>query len=110
MEHTAVTSLSAPVSLLLCLAISLFALTAAISTGAVAEAAPMAALEFETSQGPLVVYPVGHGSLYFTFRGVTVHIDPYSQVADYRTLPKADQIWITHDHPDHLEVIVLPLP
>lgn len=99
-----VTSLSAPISLLPCLPALLAVLVVALAwTGAPAQAAPVAELEFETSEGPLVVYPVGHGSLYLTFRGVTVHIDPYSQVADYRTLPKADQIWITHDHADHFD-------
>ena len=103
-ERPAVTSLPAPVSLLFCLSILLLAVLAtAISTAGLEQAAPVAALEFETSQGPLAVYPVGHGSPYLTFRGITVHIDPYSQVADYRTLPKADQIWITHDHADHLD-------
>ena len=60
-------------------------------------------LEFETERGTLAVYPVGHGSLYFVYNGRTIHVDPYSAVADYSTLPKADQIWITHEHPDHLD-------
>lgn len=62
-----------------------------------------APLEFETSAGSLVIRPVGHGSLYFSFNGLTIHVDPWSSVADYSTLPKADQIWITHEHPDHLD-------
>lgn len=60
-------------------------------------------LNFETSAGPLSIYPVGHGSLYFTFQGLTIHVDPWSNVADYSSLPKADHIWITHEHPDHLD-------
>src|SRR5690606_9661755 len=60
-------------------------------------------LAFETSAGSLVIHPVGHGSLYFSFNGLTIHVDPWSSVGDYSTLPKADQIWITHDHPDHLD-------
>lgn len=62
-----------------------------------------APLEFETEGGTLAVHPVGHGSLYFVYNGMTIHVDPYSAVADYTTLPKADQIWITHEHPDHLD-------
>src|SRR5690606_15036350 len=60
-------------------------------------------LQFETSAGTLTIHPVGHGSLYLVFNDHTIHVDPFSSVADYCTLPKADQIWITHEHPDHLD-------
>jgi len=75
-----------------------------LALAALATAQPVAVLEFETSAGPLRIHPVGHGSLYFTFNGLTIHVDPYSRVADYSGLPKADQIWITHDHGDHLDL------
>ena len=52
----------------------------------------------KTSAGDLKITFVGHGSLMFTFAGKIIHVDPYSKVADYTKLPKADIILLTHDH------------
>ncbi len=56
----------------------------------------------KTSRGDLQITFLGHGTLYFTFERKVIHIDPYSKVADYSKLPKADVILLTHDHADHL--------
>ena len=57
----------------------------------------------QTSLGDLKITFLGHGTLMFTFRGRTIHVDPFSRVADYSKLPKADIILITHEHGDHLD-------
>ena len=56
-----------------------------------------------TSSGDLEITFLGHGSLRLTFGGKEIYVDPFSHVADYRQLPKADVIQITHEHPDHLD-------
>lgn len=62
---------------------------------------------FETSKGPLKVTLVGHGSVMFEFVGKVIQVDPYSQVADYSRLPKADLIILTHEHGDHLDTAAI---
>ncbi len=57
----------------------------------------------KTSQGDLEITFIGHGSLLFTYNGKLIHVDPFSPLADYAKLPKADMILITHDHRDHLD-------
>lgn len=63
----------------------------------------------ETSNGELTITFIGHGTLMFSFGGKIIHIDPYSEVADYSKLPKADIIFITHEHRDHLDLKAISL-
>lgn len=56
-----------------------------------------------TSAGELKIMFLGHGTLMLTFNARNIHVDPYSKVADYSKLPKADVILITHEHHDHLD-------
>jgi L-ascorbate metabolism protein UlaG (beta-lactamase superfamily) len=56
-----------------------------------------------TSAGELAITFIGHGSLMMTFKGKVIHIDPVSSEADYTSLPKADIVFLTHEHSDHLD-------
>jgi L-ascorbate metabolism protein UlaG (beta-lactamase superfamily) len=40
----------------------------------------------------------------FTFNGKVIHVDPFSKLAEYSKLPKADMLLITHEHRDHLDL------
>jgi L-ascorbate metabolism protein UlaG (beta-lactamase superfamily) len=64
----------------------------------------------KTSAGDLKITFIGHASLMLTlpavrhgFGGKVIHVDPYSQLADYAQFPKADVIFLTHQHLDHLD-------
>lgn len=62
---------------------------------------------FTTASGNLEITFIGHGSLMIRFDGKTIYIDPYSALADYSKLPKADLILITHEHFDHLDPVTI---
>jgi L-ascorbate metabolism protein UlaG (beta-lactamase superfamily) len=57
----------------------------------------------ETSAGELTLYFIGHGTLMFTWGDLVIHIDPVTREADYKQLPDADLILVTHEHGDHLD-------
>lgn len=58
----------------------------------------------KTAAGDLKITFIGHGTLMFNFGGKVIHIDPVGLYADYSKLPKADIIFVTHDHFDHLDI------
>lgn len=63
----------------------------------------------QTNSGELEITFLGHGTLMFTFQGKIIHVDPYSRVADYETLPKAEVILVTHHHFDHFDTKLIDM-
>jgi L-ascorbate metabolism protein UlaG (beta-lactamase superfamily) len=61
----------------------------------------------KTSAGKLEITFIGHGTLMFSFDGKTIHVDPWTKLADYSKMPKAHIILITHHHRDHLDLKAL---
>ena len=61
----------------------------------------------KTTAGDLKITFIGHGTLMFVFGGKVIHVDPWTKLADYSKMPKADVILITHEHRDHLDVKAL---
>ena len=64
---------------------------------------------FDTSEGELEITFIGHASLMVTFNSKVIHVDPWSKMADYSKLPKADIVLSTHEHSDHLDSAALDL-
>jgi L-ascorbate metabolism protein UlaG (beta-lactamase superfamily) len=62
---------------------------------------------FQTSGGELEIVFIGHGSLLFKTGGMTLYVDPYGKLADYGRMPKADLVFITHQHQDHLDLAAI---
>lgn len=60
-----------------------------------------------TSAGELEIMFIGHATLMFQFGETVIHVDPWSRLADYSKLPKADLILLTHHHGDHLDSVAL---
>ena len=63
----------------------------------------------KTNAGDLTMTFIGHGTLMFAFDGKIIHVDPVSREADYTDMPKADLIFVTHEHGDHLDTKVIKM-
>ena len=60
-------------------------------------------LSFDTGAGTLKVTPLGHASVRLELGDTVIHVDPWSNVADYSQQPDADWVLVTHEHGDHLD-------
>lgn len=82
--------------------LNLFFLTAALTFSAYSQNLEVDTIS--TSGGNLEITFIGHGTLMLAYNGKVIHVDPYSKLADYSSLPKADIILVTHHHGDHLDL------
>src|SRR5690349_1551715 len=63
-----------------------------------------------TTSGDLIIHPIHHAAVMLTFGGKHIYVDPAAPqptpqgvdpTAEYKAMPPADAILITHEHPDH---------
>ncbi len=85
----------------------IFLILGVCSTGLACAAEAFEKDVVKTTAGALEITFICHGSLMFKFGGKIIHVDPYSKLADYAKLPKADLIFLTHEHQDHLDPVAL---
>ncbi|MBI4727058.1 MBL fold metallo-hydrolase [candidate division TA06 bacterium] len=64
----------------------------------------------ETSDGPLTIYFIGHATLMLKYKNLVIHVDPVNEFADYKKMPKADLILVTHEHYDHFDAKAIAAP
>jgi L-ascorbate metabolism protein UlaG (beta-lactamase superfamily) len=64
---------------------------------------PRATDRFPTPKGELAVVPLEHASVLFQWHGEAIYVDPTASAVADPSLPKADVVFITDIHPDHLD-------
>jgi L-ascorbate metabolism protein UlaG (beta-lactamase superfamily) len=64
---------------------------------------PRATDHFPTKRGELSVVPLEHASVLFEMGGEEIYVDPTASAVTDPSLPKADIVFITDIHPDHLD-------
>lgn len=66
-----------------------------------------AADTLKTNKGNLIIQPILHASIVFTFNKLTIYVDPYGGAKAYTGLTAPDLILITDIHGDHLNLETL---
>jgi L-ascorbate metabolism protein UlaG (beta-lactamase superfamily) len=80
---------------------------AAASSAGAASAGSRATDHFSTAKGPLDVTPLNHASVLFGWAGKSIYVDPTMVALADSSLPKADVVFVTDVHPDHLDAAAL---
>jgi L-ascorbate metabolism protein UlaG (beta-lactamase superfamily) len=80
----------------------------ATAPDASADTSPRRYETLATSKGDLAILPIHHASILFTFAKRNIYVDPWTE-GNLHGLPKADFIFLTHAHPDHLDYQALTL-
>ena len=63
---------------------------------------------FKTIDGKMLsITFIKHSCLLINFDNHIIYTDPVSTFADFKSLPKADVILITHEHKDHLDPVAI---
>lgn len=75
----------------------------AISVGRGAEKGELSGDRVSTSQGDLIVHPVGHASFLLQWKGKTIYVDPVGGAEAFANLPEPDLVLFTHFHFDHFD-------
>jgi L-ascorbate metabolism protein UlaG (beta-lactamase superfamily) len=63
--------------------------------------------QIETKKGPLLIQPILHGTVMFTWDGQTIYVDPYGGAKAFEGISAPDLILITDIHGDHMSVETL---
>ena len=87
--------------------VALLALATSLTSNAAS--ADLKGDEIATAQGPLIIHPVFHASIVMAWDNKIIDFDPVGGSQRYGDLPKPDIIFITHIHPDHLDLKTLAL-
>jgi L-ascorbate metabolism protein UlaG (beta-lactamase superfamily) len=75
----------------------------AMPAAAPARASSLPTDHFTTTKGDLAVTPLQHAAVLFEWHGQTIYVDPTTPALADTALPKADVVFITDIHPDHLD-------
>lgn len=62
-----------------------------------------------TSAGEVKITPIHHATVLFTVGGKNIYVDPITEGGKLDGMPKADLIFITHNHGDHMEAKAVDL-
>jgi L-ascorbate metabolism protein UlaG (beta-lactamase superfamily) len=90
-------------TLLLAASLAAFTVQVQAQTATTAATPRVPADQITTRKGPLMVQPITHGSVVFTWNGKTIYVDPYGGAEAYAGLAAPDIILITDIHGDHLD-------